>query len=77
MADKTLPTAAEAVKLFAKDGIKVNMPVFEGKGTGRKQTGGELVDLKAEHILAVKEGPDGGVRIVTVDGQKFDAPAAK
>lgn len=77
MAEKSLPTAAEAVKLFAKDGIQVNMPKFTGKGAERKQEGGELVDLKAEHILAVKEGPDGGVRIVTVDGQKFDAPAGK
>lgn len=77
MAEKSLPSAAEAVKLFAKAEIQVNMPKFTGKGAERKQDGAELVDLAAAHILAVKEGPDGGVRIVTVDGQKYDAPAAK
>ena len=77
MADKTLPSAAEAVKLFAKAGIQVNMPKFVGKGRDRKQDGAEMVELAAEHVLAVKEGPDGAVRIVTVDGQKYDAPAGK
>jgi hypothetical protein len=77
---KTALTAADAVKLFAKQNIAVTV-VKTTKGGERvrdpetKRYVTEEVPLAAAHILGINER-DGGVRVVTIDGRKYTAKAA-
>lgn len=76
-------TKADAVKLFAKQAIHVNVVRSDKKGAPQRDPDTrrfitEDVPLAAEHIVGVN-GREGEVGITTVDGQKYVAniPAIK
>lgn len=71
---KSALTAADAVKLFAKQGITVMVVKTNKDGPVRDAATKRLVTearpLAAEHIIGVVER-DGEVGITTVDGKKY------
>lgn len=77
---KSAPTAADAVKLFAKQGITVTVVKTDKRGAPvrdpeTKRFVTEGVPLAAGHIVGIAER-DGEVGITTVDGRKYAAKAA-
>lgn len=71
-------SAAEAVKLFAKQNITVQTAKrvkVTDKETGKVSEPFETkqAPLAAEHVIAVKTLDNGSVRIVTIDGRRYEA----
>jgi hypothetical protein len=80
MATKEI-SAADALALFAKQGIKVQtaraVKVKGDDGKQREAFKAEDADLAEEHILSAKKYDDGRVTITTIDGQKYEARATR
>lgn len=72
--------AADAVKLFAKQEITVNMPKLAKGATVRdKETGRAVTEdqpLAASHVVGLREN-DGEVTITVADGRKYTSKAPK
>lgn len=70
-------SATDALKAFAKSGITVKVPELTKKGQVVKDAEGRVKvieqPLAGEHILSAKDLGD-AVRIVTVDGARYEAP---
>ena len=69
-------TAAEAVKKFERQGIKIQVPTPREKKPGDLHAPGFNIawePLAAEHILAVRRYHDGKIVIVTIDGRRLEA----
>lgn len=79
--------AADAVKLFAKQNIKVqeatavNVAIkdADGNDTGKVRPAYEtkMAALDEDHVISAKKYDDGRVTITTIDGRRFEAASNK